>query len=198
MKIKGVRNIESSTICKIKVVLEPSHTNGHDFCELIVDETSNRFTVILYGGESYTHCWGAPSDNFIKFLIDVFAHKYEYLYGKLADYSKGKFIDTEKTGNHLKKLLLEARRRREIDRYDTEDMWDEIERLQAENEMTEANLYGVWNGWLGKMIEHNIISNEPWFEDFIKYERDWKCLTFCKKVAPILAEVLKQEYQLAI
>jgi len=198
MTISGVRKIESSTIRKIRVELDPSHANGHDFCELMIDESANRFTAVLYGGESYTYCWGAPGDSFVKFLIDVFAHKDDYLYGKLADYSKEKFIDTEKVGNHLKKLLLKARRRREIDEFETEDMWDNIEALQSESEMMQDLLYGVWNHWFDAMIKHDIISDEPWFEDYIEYQKDRKCLVFCEKVAPILAEVIKQEYQLAI
>jgi len=194
MTITGVTNIECGTIRKIKVSLVPSHTGGHNFCELIVDETTNRFTAILYGGESYTYCWDAPGDNFIQFLIDIFAHKDHYLYYKLADHSKEKYIDTEKTGNHLKNVLLKARRRHEIDASATEDMWENIEQLQAEDDMTQSNLYGVWNQWFDQMIEHDIISDEPWHEDFIQYEKDWACLTFCEKVTPILAEVLKQEY----
>lgn len=178
MQITGVRNIVSSKIRKIRVELDTSYTKGHDFCELMVDEAANRFTAVLYGGESYTVSWASPGVSFINFLIDVFGHKDEYLYEKLADHSKEKFIDTEKTGNHLKKLLLTARRSHEINKDDTENMWDSIEQLQAEGEMTVENLYGVWNGWFNKMIEHKIISDEPWFEDFIEYTKDWKCLIF--------------------
>ncbi|MGE7840093.1 hypothetical protein ACQKNX_04810 [Lysinibacillus sp. NPDC093712] len=196
MNIQGVASVETKTIKSLMIQLEPQFTNGHDFCELIVDETANRFTAILYGGESYTHCWGAPGDSFIKFLIDIFGHKDEYLYEKLADYSKEKFIDTEKVGEHLKRLLLTARRQLIIDKYDTEEMWDKIEQLQSENEMTEEHLYGLWNSWFDAMIKHDIVSNEPWFEDFIERQKDWKCLVFCQKVAPILAEVLKVEYEL--
>ncbi|QGG51582.1 hypothetical protein [Lysinibacillus pakistanensis] len=196
MSIPGVREVESSSIKKIRANLDPSFTKGHDFCELMIDETANRFTAVLYGGESYTFCWGSPGDSFVKFLIKVFNND-DYLYEKLADCSKEKFVDTEKTGNHLKERLLKARRFHEIDENDARDMWDNIESLQNESEIMNDHLYGLWNTWFSAMIKNDIISDEPWFEDFIEYQKDWKCLIFCEKVAPILAEIIKQEYQIA-
>lgn len=197
MSIPGVREVESSSIKKIRVKLDPSFTNGHDFCELIIDGANNRFTAILYGGESYTNCWGAPGDDFPKFLSDVFSKNKEYLFEKIADYSKADYVDTEETSKHMKKLVLDARRSLELDEYEAREAWEDVERFEGLTSITQEGLYGSWSRWFEMLIEKDIVSDEPWFEDFIQYKEDRKCRIFCEKVAPILAEVIKQEFQIA-
>lgn len=196
MSIPGVRDVESSSIKKIKVKLDPSFTNGHDFCELIIDETNNRFTAI-YGGESYTNCWGAPGVDFPKFLSNIFSNNREYLFGKIADYSKSDYVDTEETAKHLKKLVLDARRSHYLDTDEAREAWEDVERFEGLTSVTQEGLYDSWSRWFELLIAKDIVSDEPWFEDFIQYKEDRKCRIFCEKVAPLLAEVIKLEYQIA-
>lgn len=193
-EIQGVKTIESRTIRSFRIELEPKYTNGHDFCELIVDEANNNFTARLYGGETYSYGWGAPGDDFIKFLIDTFSKRNDYLYDKLENISYRDFIDTEKTGSNLRKIILTARRSLNLTEDEARDLWDYIEVFEGYDDLTDSHFYGIYPSYFESAIKNDVISDEPWFEDFVKHKEDRKCRVFCEKVAPILAEVLKQEY----
>ncbi|QPQ35925.1 hypothetical protein [Lysinibacillus sp. JNUCC-52] len=195
MDIQGVISVEAKTIKSLMVELEPKYTNGHDYCELIVDESRNGFTARLCN-ETYSFSWGAPGNDFIQFLIDTFSKNNDYLFGKLEDYSKRDYVDTEKTAKAMKVLLLQARRYNQIDEEQAREIWEEIEYFRGNDEITQNHLYSEWSNWFECAIKQEIFSNEPWFEEFISYNEDWRCRVFCEKVAPILAEVLKVEYEL--
>lgn len=193
MDIQGVISVEAKTIKSLMVKLEPKYTNGHDFCELIVDESRNGFTARLCN-ETYSFSWGAPGKDFIQFLIDTFSKQNDYLFGKLEDYSKRDFVDTEKTAKAMKVMLLQARRYNQIDEEQVREIWEEIEYFRGNDDITQNHLYSEWSHLFECAIKEDIFSNEPWFEEFISYNEDWRCRVFCEKVAPILAEVLKFEY----
>ncbi|WP_342471617.1 hypothetical protein MHH70_12435 [Metasolibacillus sp. FSL H7-0170] len=193
-QIQGVKKIESRTIRSFRVELEPRYTNGHDFCELIVDEGNNNFTARLYGGETYSYGWSSPGNDFIKFLIRVFSKGYDYLLSKLENPSFYNFIDTEKTGRNLRVIILTARKESRLTQDEARDLWDCIEILEGHDDLTNSHFYNIYSTYFEAAIKNGVISDEPWFEDFIERKEDWKCRVFCEKVAPILAEVLKQEY----
>lgn len=188
-------SIEAQTLKSFRIKLETKFTNGHDFCDLIVDETNYNFTARLYGGESYTYSWGAPGDDFIQFLIDTFSKFNDYLFEKLADYSYSNLVDTEKTAQKMREKVLVARYNRELNEEDARELWEEIESLEQSTNLTTEHFYDMYRNKFEIGIENNIWSDEPWFEDFIEFQEDYKCRIFCDKVAPILAEVLKQEYR---
>lgn len=197
MSIEGVNSITTNTIKSFRVGLNPRFTNGHDFCELIIDEENKNFTARLYGSETYSYGWEAPGEDFIQFLIDTFIKHNDYLFGKLENISFRNYIDTEKTGRKLREMILNARRSLEISEEEARDIWDYIEIFEGDDDLTESHFYGIYNTYFGVAIEHGIISDEPWFEDFVEHKEDFQCRVFCEKVAPILAEVLKQEYSKA-
>jgi hypothetical protein len=192
--IQGVKAIESRTLRSFRVKLDSKFTNGHDFCELIIDETNTNFTARLYGGETYSHSWGAPGDDFIQFLIDVFSKNNDYLFGKLENNTFSNFIDTEKTAHNMQKLVLEARYSRNLDEEEARDLWDEIESFSHYDDLTESHFYDIYKDIFEIGIEKDVFSDEPWFEDFVRRQEDFQCRVFCEKVAPILAQVLKHEY----
>lgn len=192
-EIQGVASVKTKTIKSLMIKLQPQFTNGHDFCELIVDESRNGFTARLCN-ETYSFSWGAPGNDFVQFLIDTFSKHNDYLFGKLEDFSKRNYVDNEKTAQAMKVMLLQARRHNQIDEEQAREIWEEIESFEGNDDVTQNHLYSEWSHWFEQAIEQDIFSNEPWFEDFIQYNEDWRCRVFCEKVAPILAEVLKVEY----
>ncbi|PFJ33125.1 MULTISPECIES: hypothetical protein [Bacillus cereus group] len=194
MLIQGVKEVESRTIRSFRIKLDGKFTNGHEFCELIVDEQNKNFTARLYN-ETYSYSWGATKDDFIQFLIDIFSKDTDYLFGNLEDSSFNNFVDTEKTAENMQKLLLEARYKRNIDEDEARELWEEIESFSSYEDVTLDYFYTFYFNKFEIGIKNDVISNEPWFEEFVEREEDYKCRVFCKKVAPILAQVLKHEYQ---
>lgn len=195
MQIPGVRSIESSNIRKIKVSLEPQYTNGHDFCELLIDEDNGRFTAVLYGGESYTYVFSSKGEKFVKFLIGVFINDPGYLYGKLFNPQLERNCDAERTEKNMKARLLEDRRKNDVSEEQAREVFDRIsEMFQGEDETSWDFFYSQYFDG----ILDNYFGPEPFHDDFLVSTYDYKCHVFCRKVAPILSEVLKEEYQLEI
>lgn len=194
MLIQGVKEVESRTIRSFRIKLDSTFTNGHDFCELIVDEQNKNFTARLYN-ETYSYSWGATKGDFIQFLIDIFSKDTEYLFGNLEDKSFNNFVDTEKTAENMQKLVLEARYNRNIDEDEARELWEEIESFSNYEDVTLGYFYDLYSNKFAIGIKNDVISDEPWFEEFVERQEDYKCRVFCEKVAPILAQVLKHEYQ---
>ncbi|MGF7534998.1 hypothetical protein AAGG74_15115 [Bacillus mexicanus] len=190
--IQGVTEIETRTLKSFNVKLDKVFTNGHDFCELLVDEKNNSFIARLYGGETYTFRWNSPGDDFIQYLINTFSKNSDYLYDKLEDVKYREYIDTEKTAINMKKVLLSARLNRELDKEDARELWDEIESFSCEA-LTIRNFYDIYHNQFKTGIKSGVFSDEPWYEEFVVNQEDYQCRVFCEKVAPILAQVLKQE-----
>ena len=193
MAITGVKSVESRTIRSIQIQLDRKSTGGYDFCELIVDEKNHRFTVNVYG-RTYTYGWGSLEEDFIEHLIREFGEHYGYLYYKMQNHSYSDFIDTEKTAQNVKVIALEARKSFKLDKDEMYELWEEIESFAAEDNVTESHFYDLYFEHFKIAIEKNLISNTPWEEEFVERKEDEECKTFCHKVMPILAEVLKQEY----
>lgn len=191
MKIQGVNGLEVKNLKSIRVQLDPKFTNGHDFCEMIIDETNNRFTAILYGGESYTHCWGSPGKDFIQFLINVFRNDPSYLYGKICDRSKENWLDVERTTTTMKERLFEMRKDGDISEEDAREVYDRLEDMFNGEDKTSWDFFYMqyFDGIIDKAF-----GPEPFNDNFMVSTSDRECSVFCHKVAPILAEVLHQEY----
>ncbi|MGE7940650.1 hypothetical protein ACQKNB_01045 [Lysinibacillus xylanilyticus] len=190
MEIQGVASVETKTIKSLMVKLEPQFTNGHDFCELIVDESRNGFTARLYE-ETYSFSWGSPGKDFIGFLINVFKNDYGYLYGKISDRSKENWCDTEKTSNKMKECLIEMRRDGDVSESEAREVFDRIEDMFNGESQTSWDFF--YSAYFDGVIDKTF-GPEPFNDDFMVSTSDENCFIFCRKVAPILAEVLKVEY----
>lgn len=195
MSIRGVKELTINTIKHYRITLDRQVTNGHDFCELIVDEEHQNFTARLYGGEVYTYGWGGNNENFLDFLIDTFRRdgEYGYLYTKLQNHTITNGIDAEKTGEHLRTLLDEAKDNGMLEDDDYDDLVESVESFQNEDHMTESHFYDMYFNWFEDAIKQDIFPSEPWSEDFVERKEDFQCRVFCTLVAPILADVLEAE-----
>lgn len=190
--IEGVVSVETKSLRSFKVKIDRSYANGHDFCELIVDEANNRFTAILYGGESFTYSWGSPGKSFIKFLINVFKNDDSYLYGKLSDRAKEQFVDVELTIKTMKEMLLKMRRTYDVSEEKAREAFDRLEDMFGGED--KASYDHFYSQYFDGLIDE-VFGPEPFHDEFMHSTHDYDCSIFCKLVAPILGRVLEHEYK---
>lgn len=195
MTIQGVKGIETNTLKSYRIHLDRMKTNGHDFCELIVDEKHKNFTARLYGGEVYSYGWEAPGENFIDFLIQTFEERSGYLYIKLANLLREEFVDMGETKEKMKALIVEKRENGSIDDELAIEVLEEIEELANEDQITFDHFYDIYHNTMSSELRTEVLEVEPWEGDYVISQKDEDVLVFCEKVAPILADVLKAEGQ---
>lgn len=191
MTIQGVKGIETNTLKSYRIHLDRMETNGHDFCELIVDEIHKNFTARLYGGEVYSYGWEAPGDDFIDFLIQTFEERSGYLYIKLANLSLEEFVDMVETKEKMKVLLVEKRENGSIDDNLAIELLEEINELTDDEQITVNYFYDIYHNTLSSELKSVVLEVEPWEGDYVVSQKDEDVLVFCEKVAPILANVLR-------
>lgn len=175
MTIQGVKNVDVSLVKSMYVELDGMFTNGHSFCELIVNEKRKNFVARLFNGEVYSYTFGGEQD-FIPFLIRVFEDSAtdEYLYRKIADLS-------------IEDLL---------DEYEARDLWECLHDFESLDVVHGNDIYDVIVGTFSDNLKEKLFEEDVWNDPAIVYKKDYKAWIFCKKVAPILAEVLRAEYGL--
>lgn len=200
MKINGVKNIETGSVKRISVELDSEVTNGHTFCEMLIDEQNGRFTAVLYGGESYT--FKCNDEDFIGLLIRELEDKDDWLYRQMRNARLDGVIDAEATTQALVHHIKESEVYKEDPTYykEIEELEEEIGSILHDNSPFYTHtVWDVWDEWFESFISDGLLPNTTEMHDegmeLIKTEDDWKCRGFCEYVAPILAEVLKQEYQ---
>lgn len=203
MSITGVKNIQTGIVKRISVELDSKFTNGHTFCEMLIDEQNGRFTAVLYGGESYT--FKNNDKDFIGLLIRELQDEDDWLYRQLRDARLDDVIDADATTEAMIEYIEESFAYKEDPTYfdSLEDMREEINSVLHNNAPLHShNIWDVWHEWFTPFINDELLPGVSEMHDegidLIKVEGDWKCRIFCEKVAPILAEVLKQEYQLPV
>lgn len=197
MTIQGVKNVDVSLVKSMYVELDGMFTNGHSFCELIVNEKRKNFVARLFNGEVYSHTFGGEQD-FIPFLIRVFEDSAtdEYLYRKIADLSIEDFIDTSETARNLQNRVLELRKNDRLDEYEARDLCECLHDFESLDVVHGNDIYDVIVGIFSDNLKEKLFEEDVWNDPAIVYKKDYKAWIFCKKVAPILAEVLRAEYGL--
>lgn len=191
MTIPGAIEVQLETVKSFRIHLDRTMTNGHDFCQLLVDETNCNFTARLYGGETYTYGWLNRTEHFIDTLIEAFKKEKEFgsLYSKLQNRSVTNQVDAGKTGEHLLEILKKAKEELDEDVYD--EIEESIESFMAEDYVSPSHFYSMYSEWFGLAVEHDVLSDHPYDEDYIQYAEDFHCRVFCEQVIPILADVLE-------
>jgi len=158
---------------------------------------------------NFNHFWRmSDNENFKAFLIRV-CHGGEaqgYLYDKIHDRDRASRVDPEMNIAFLKKELLQQYREKRrsftymlIDKKRiypllnnrVRDAWDELESIENEGEMSADAFWGLL--WNARYL--NEFFNGDYFAHCMDVETigDRRAMTFCEVVAPIFAEVLKEE-----
>lgn len=193
--IIGVNSMKVNTLKSFRVGLDSQYTNGHDFCELIIDEENYNFTARLYGGEVYTYGWTSPGDDFIKFLINVLKANDGYLYTKLADHTVSNYVDMEKSVDKMVTQLIKSRRQEDISEEDARDAYDELQDLRGYENVSMEYYQQLYITYINEEVREEVFGGRnSWDADCHVEKTDWKVEVFCRKVAPILADVLKNYY----
>lgn len=196
-RLKRVKNIKINTLKSYRIDLERKYTNGHDFCELILDETNKNFTVRLYGGEVYSYGFSNVTGDFVKHLITVFKDT-DYLYKKLADFSKHSFLNMDETINNMRNYVLEERRKGLLSEEVARKAFEELDEFSKDEPISEGTYYDMFFNILSDKVKEEVFSDEPWNCDFIVHNKDKEVEVFCELVAPILADVLQYQLELNV
>lgn len=162
------------------VPLNRKKTNGHDFCELIVDLEKSRFTAILYGGECYTYCYSTGVSK-LEDLIVLLRNENGSLYRKLANPSHSNFVDIELTANNIREIISEFEDIKE----EVEEL---IENLEGYTDLSIESFYDVWYKLFDTLLRDEILPEDA--GSVIVNKIDFQCKVFCELVAPILADFL--------
>lgn len=189
LEVDGIRSVKHSKIQSFRVDLDPKFTEGHEFVELGINEETNSFTARMYDGEVYSHSWGAPGDDFIKFLIRIFNDS-DYLYDKLSDSRLEDFVDIGATMVAMHTKIINARGNYEYNMEQARNAFDWVQRLERFNRLDKEALNHLYSPTaLGEPF-----AEESWDEETIVYAKDTKAYRFCFVVAPILSKMLAYYY----
>lgn len=203
MAIEGVKKIETGSVKRISVELDSKFTNGHTFCEMLIDEQNGRFTAALYGGEAYT--FKNNDKDFIGLLIREFECDDDWLYRQLRDARLDDVIDVDATTaaivEHIKNT--DVYKENPDDFTPLDEMGEEISStLHSYSPVYTHMIWDVWHEWFTPFINDGLLPGVSEMHDenldLIKIEGEWNCRVFCEKVAPILAKVLREQYQISI
>lgn len=194
--IEGITHYVEGQIKHFSVGIEKHAANGHDYCELYLDEQKGRFTAVLYGGECYSYTFASTGIKFVQFLIETFEQDPGYLYQKICNRAKEDFCDVDGTIENMKKELIKARREHDIDEEEAREIYQLLIEFPENDRVT-------WNMFYDWYFESDVLSNfygeEAWHgNDFTVNTYDENCRIFCRMVAPLLAKVLRSSYKAAL
>lgn len=173
----------------------------------ITINSSGEFSAITDCG-NFNYRWPvSKNENFKQSLIRICskATANGYLYEKIYDRDRASRIDAEKTIVKLKRELFQYYRDRRNDYFymakqkgqypdlatRMRDAYDELESIGNEGEVSQDAFYGMmWNSrYLSEIFDGDYIVHAMDVETI----GDRRAAAFCEVVAPIFAEILKQE-----
>jgi hypothetical protein len=157
---------------------------------------------------NFNYSWRSFGESFKEFLIKVcsMGESDGYLYSKIHDRERGNRVDTEKTIKRLKQELIQYYREKRRDWWYMEqdkkkiyplldtrmrDAFDELDGIENEGEMSiDAFMSLLWNSsYLDEVFGGDYLAHQL----DVEIIGDRQAKTFCEVVAPIFAEVLKEE-----
>ncbi|MDX8367892.1 hypothetical protein [Cytobacillus sp. IB215665] len=151
----------------------------------------------------FSYRWGSFGNCFKSFLIGVFSKDTHYLYKKIHDSNKTNLVDVEKTVNNMKERILQNRRENgsstpyvmnELSPEEARELWDELDSIQScHGEITGDAFASIFYHELPDTARRKEFGDEFWHEDILTYSTDRQAEAFCEVVAPIFAEILKEE-----
>lgn len=153
----------------------------------------------------FNYYWESFGECFKSFLIDICSKDSSYLYGKIHSRERDGRVDVKKTIDNMKKRVVESRREaglRWLGKDDlTEDearyLWDELESIQnSYDEITVDAFSSLYRYELPEDERNKVFHEEElWYGDLLVTTPDREAKTFCEVVAPIFAEILKEELE---
>lgn len=190
--------VEEQNVKALYIRLNKELTDGHDFCNLIINEEKFQFIATLYGGESYSFTFAKTNKPFIPYLAKMFqdCRVDNYMYLNLRDHRLDDFIDLEKTGNAIHHFILNEMVDKE--EFDLESIEEDITSFQSSDRMTTHHLRDVWDDLFSVYLSDELLPswsdlfNEGHYDKLVILEEDRNCKIFCKKVLPIIGDLLAE------
>lgn len=149
----------------------------------------------------FSYRWGSFGSCFKSFLIDVCSKDTSYLYRKISDRERESKVDMEQTIKNMKLRIIQQRRevgnssyygRNELTPSEARDLWDALEMLDH-SELSNDAFVSLFYHDLPSDERRKVFSDEIWYEDVIVNTSDRRAQAFCEVIAPVFAEILKNE-----
>lgn len=154
---------------------------------------------------NFNYSWYSFGECFKSFLVEIFSKDSDYLYSKIHDRTKDGRIDVEKTIDNMKKRVIESRKearnswlsKDELNSEEARTLWDELDIIQSSHDEITADAFAsLFYYELPKEERDKVFHDEElWYGDLLITTPDREALTFCEVVAPIFAEILKEELE---
>jgi hypothetical protein len=128
-----------------------------------------------------------------------------YLYDKIHSRERARNVDVKQTINNMKRRIIENRLEGghypvlpdELTSEEARYLWDELDNIQKNyDELSmDAFVSMIYDGlsWLSKERDKVFHDEEIWYGDLIVTTTDRQAEAFCSEVAPVFAEILKNE-----
>lgn len=149
----------------------------------------------------FSYRWGSFGDCFKTFLIDICSKDTGYLYRKISSSEREGKVDMEKTIENMKRRIIQNRRESgnrkpyvmdELSPEEARDLWDALDMVDH-SEISHDAFVSIFYHELPSDERRKVFSDEIWYEDVIVTTPDRRAKAFCEVVAPIFAEILRNE-----
>ncbi|WP_342489155.1 hypothetical protein MKX67_08855 [Cytobacillus sp. FSL W7-1323] len=151
---------------------------------------------------NFSYSWGSFGECFKSFLIDVCSKDSSYLYDKISSSERQGKIDVEKTIDNMKKRVIENRKEAglrwlgsgNLTADEARELWDSLDFVQDNHDDITAEAFSsIFHYELPDKERGKVFSDEWWYDDILVTTDDQQATAFCEVVAPIFAEILKEE-----
>lgn len=154
---------------------------------------------------NFNYYWGSPGKPFKEFLTDICSKNSHYLYSKIARREKEGNVDVDKTIDNMKAKVIQNRlenRNRtpyvmdELSPEEARELWDALDCVQNNHSEISSDAFSsIFYYELPDKERRKAFSDEWWYDDILVYTEDRGAKAFCEVVAPVFAEILKNEIE---
>jgi hypothetical protein len=154
----------------------------------------------------FNYYWGSPGKSFKEFLSDICSENPHYLYSKIARREKEGNVDVDKTIDNMKKRVIESRReagfrwlsKDDLSQEEARELWDALDCIQRNHSEISSDAFSsLFYYELPDNERRKAFYDEWWYDDILVYTKDRGAKAFCEVVAPVLAEILKNEIEIS-
>jgi len=197
MSSSSIIHTEKKSITRIGVIFNPAHTDGHVFCDVLLDDVNERFTAVLRNGEAYTY--KPLGSSFYETIIRDLQQASDNLYPELRDVRLDDIIDIDATITAMRQYIENSHEYQTYPNdYHIEDIMTNIQKQFDEHAPLHIHTCGVtWDDWFRPCINDGLLPNVTDMHNdhipLIHTEGDRQCHIFCEKIAPLLAIAIQNE-----